>query len=119
MSGDYLYELIQIDYDGTEYKVGQLHVTVNNIPSEYVLEQNFPNPFNPSTTIKYSIPENSFVTLSVFNSLGEKVAVLVSEMKEAGFYETKLDASNLSSGIYFYTLSTDNYFSTKKMILLK
>ena len=84
-----------------------------------ILEQNYPNPFNPSTKIRYSIPEHSSVTLKVFNLLGEEIETLVNGEQSAGVYEATFDASNLSSGIYFYTLQTENFSSSKKMILIK
>jgi len=83
------------------------------------LEQNYPNPFNPSTTIKFSIPEAGIITLRVFNLLGEEVATLLNGERTAGVYEATFDASRLSSGIYFYTLESKNFKSTKKMALLK
>ncbi|MEJ5261800.1 MAG: LamG-like jellyroll fold domain-containing protein [Ignavibacterium sp.] len=89
------------------------------IPNEYSLAQNFPNPFNASTKIKYSIPKNSFVELKVFNLLGQEVATLVNEEKPAGHYEIYFDASDLPSGVYFYTLKAGEYVNSKKMILLK
>lgn len=96
---------------------------VNDLPGStpvaYALEQNFPNPFNPSTKINYSIPTEGFVTLDVYNSIGQKVANLVSESKTAGTYTINFDASNLTSGIYFYKISSGNFTETKKMILLK
>ncbi len=119
LNGDYVYALIQVDYDGTQNKIGELEVTINNIPSDYNLEQNFPNPFNPSTKINYAIPQNSYIILNIYNSIGEKVNTLVEGFKEAGYYQTAFDGSNLPSGIYFYTLSSDNFMTTKKMILLK
>jgi len=91
----------------------------NLLPSDYQLEQNYPNPFNPSTKIRYSIPEHSSVTLKVFNLLGEEIETLVNAEQSVGIYEATFDASNLSSGIYFYTLQTDNFSSSKKMILIK
>ena len=117
--GTYHYFLVQIDYDGTTHSVGELEVIINNVPSDFILEQNYPNPYNPSTKIQYSIPEESFIKLSVYNSLGEKVADLVEGMKLAGYYEVNFDGSALPSGIYFYTLSTGKLTITKKMILLK
>ncbi len=75
---------------------------VGGIPSQFNLEQNYPNPFNPVTTIKYQIPEISFVTLKVYDVLGNEIATLVSEEKPAGSYEINFNSSNLSSGIYFY-----------------
>jgi hypothetical protein len=91
----------------------------SEIPEEYKLEQNYPNPFNPTTTIQFSIPEQSLVKLEVFNSLGEKVTTLVSEELNAGNYKYEWNAEKLSSGIYFYKLSSDNFSEMKKMILLK
>nr|MCU0365484.1 T9SS type A sorting domain-containing protein [Ignavibacteriaceae bacterium] len=88
-------------------------------PSAYALEQNFPNPFNPGTTINFSIPAEGFVTLDVYNSIGQKVASLVNETKTAGSYTVGFDASDLTSGIYFYKISSGNFTETKKMILLK
>lgn len=91
----------------------------NLTPSEFRLEQNYPNPFNPSTTIEFSIPERSFIKLEIFNSLGEKVATLVSEELNAGNYKYEWKAGNLPSGIYYYKLTTNNYEQTKKLVLLK
>jgi hypothetical protein len=91
----------------------------SGIPTVYDLGQNYPNPFNPSTIIRFSIPEAGFVTLKVFNLLGEEVATLLNAEKTAGNYEATFDASNLSSGIYFYKLESQNFTSTKKMLLLK
>ncbi len=91
----------------------------NIVADKFKLEQNYPNPFNPSTKIRYSIPENSFVTLKVFNLLGEEIETLVNGEQSAGVYEATFDASKLSSGIYFYTLSTKNSVITKKMILVR
>ena len=88
-------------------------------PLSYSLEQNFPNPFNPSTTISFSIPGQEFVTLEVFNALGEKVADLVNETKTAGKYSISFDARDLASGIYLYKISAGNYTQTRKMLLVK
>jgi hypothetical protein len=83
------------------------------------LEQNYPNPFNPITKIQFTIPEANYVKLIVYNSLGERVAVLFEGMKDAGYYEAEFDGANLSSGIYFYSLLTRDNVQTKKMILFK
>ena len=95
-------------------------------PQIFSLSQNFPNPFNPATTIKYSIPvvdanfiTTTNVTLSVYDILGREIITLVNEKKSAGNYEAKFDASGLSSGIYFYQLKFNGVVSTKKMMLLK
>jgi hypothetical protein len=89
------------------------------LPTEFSLEQNFPNPFNPSTTIYYSIPELSSITLKVYDVLGKELVTLVNEEKPAGSYEVEFTGDGLTSGIYFYQFRADNYVETKKMILLK
>jgi hypothetical protein len=83
------------------------------------LEQNYPNPFNPTTNIKFSLPNTGLVKLIVFDILGREVATLVNEIKSAGNYSINFDASGLSSGVYFYQLTTDNYTTTKKFTLMK
>ena len=85
----------------------------------YNLEQNFPNPFNPITHIKYQLAKPGFVTISIYNMLGMEIAKLVNEEKSAGSYEVEYDATHLSSGIYFYRLQTDSFVETKKMVLMK
>ena len=93
---------------------------VNNTPEKFELKQNYPNPFNPSTSIEFNIPASSFVTLKVYDVLGRQVAVLADEFRQAGSHKISYDAGRLSSGIYYYTLSTDKGFSeTKKMVLNK
>ena len=89
------------------------------IPTEFKLEQNFPNPFNPATQISFALPRDGFTKLSVFNSIGVEVKTLFSEYKSAGNYSISFNASELPSGIYFYELSSGSFKSTKKMILLK
>jgi hypothetical protein len=92
---------------------------INQIPQTFALFQNFPNPFNPTTKIKYQIPELSFVTLKVFDVLGNEISILVNEEKNAGSYKIVFDATNLPSGIYFYRLQVGSYVETKKMVLMK
>ena len=89
------------------------------VPAEFSLEQNYPNPFNPSTKISWQSPVSSHQTLKVYDILGYEVATLVDEYREAGFYEIKFDASNLSSGVYIYRLHADNHSFVKKMTLIK
>ena len=89
------------------------------LPETYNLNQNYPNPFNPTTTISYSIPENEYVTLSIYDALGKEVAVLDNGFRTAGNYSHTFDASNLSSGMYFYTIRSGNFVQTKKMLLMK
>ena len=91
----------------------------SEVPVEYKLTQNYPNPFNPSTMIEFSIVNPEFVTLKVYNILGQEVATLVNEMKNPGNYSVRFDASNLSSGVYIYKLQTESYTATRKMILQK
>ncbi len=91
----------------------------NIIPSEFSLKQNYPNPFNPSTKIKYEVPVGSFISLKVYDLLGNEIATLVNEEKESGNYEINFDASGLSSGIYYYQLQADNFMYTKKLVLMK
>ncbi|MBT8195995.1 MAG: T9SS type A sorting domain-containing protein, partial [Bacteroidia bacterium] len=90
-----------------------------NFLKEFVLFQNYPNPFNPTTIIEYSIPESGNVNLIVYNSLGEQVAALVNSFNEAGNYLVDFDAAGLSSGIYYYAMSSGNYKEIKKMVILK
>jgi len=96
---------------------------VSDIPNSFELFNNYPNPFNPSTTIKFAIPNDSFVTLEVYNTLGQKVETLVNEALKSGYYNYTFNALSLSSGVYFYKLSAKskdlNYESTKKMVLIK
>lgn len=89
------------------------------LPTEFVLEQNFPNPFNPSTTFRYSIPTLSKVVIKVYDILGNEIATLMDEEKSVGAYELTWDAADLPSGVYFYQLKAGEYVNTKKMILLK
>jgi hypothetical protein len=89
------------------------------IPLEFGLEQNFPNPFNPSTTIQYGLPKRSSVTLVIFNALGQRVSTLVSENQEAGYHEVRFDGRNLPSGVYFYELTAGTFVETKKLLLLR
>jgi hypothetical protein len=90
-----------------------------NLPQEFRLEQNYPNPLNPNTKIKYSIPELSFVTLKVYDVLGNEVAILVNQEKPVGSYELEFDAKGLPSGIYLYRLHAGDFVETKKMVLIK
>jgi hypothetical protein len=88
-------------------------------PTEYKLYDNYPNPFNPSTILRYSIPEASFTAIKIFDALGNEVSSLVNETKSAGTYEVEFNATDLSSGIYYYTLQAGSFTQTKKMILIK
>ncbi|MDP3683584.1 MAG: glucoamylase family protein, partial [Ignavibacteria bacterium] len=95
--------------------------TDNEMPAEFALNQNYPNPFNPETMISYQLPTNSFVTLKIFDVLGNQIAELVNGMQSAGKYHTNFQSKDydLSSGIYFYQLKTEQFTQTKKMLILK
>jgi len=112
------YRLKQVDFNGTYEYSDEVEIDVTG-PLTFDLAQNYPNPFNPSTSIKYSVPESGNIRLSVFNIVGEEVAVLAEGFSQAGFYEVTFDASNLSTGVYLYKLQSANSVQTKKMMLLK
>jgi hypothetical protein len=107
------------------YDRGVLSVTSSDnqvdqpAPRFFQLNQNFPNPYNPVTTITYSLPIKAQVELVIYNALGESITRLVNEEKEAGKYSVKFDATPLPSGIYFYRLHADRFVETKKMVILK
>jgi hypothetical protein len=121
-NGKYHYRLKQIDYDGTFEYSKSIEIEAQFINS-FSLEQNYPNPFNPTTNIKFQIAEEGFVTLKVYDVLGNEIATLLNEKKAAGEYEVEFSGNlinqALTSGIYFYQLRAGNFVETKKMILLK
>jgi len=117
-TGKYSYRLKQIDNDGQFEYSNVVEVSIVN-PDGYKLEQNYPNPFNPSTTIEFRIPQSSFVTLKVYDILGQEVRLLVNEFKESGVHTINFDASELNSGMYIYELESGSFIQTRKMILLK
>ncbi|NWF88365.1 MAG: T9SS type A sorting domain-containing protein [Ignavibacteriaceae bacterium] len=117
ITGKFYYRLKQTDFNGT-YKYSNV-IYVSTLPNKYSLSQNFPNPFNPSTKIEYSIPKDDFVVLKIFDVKGEEVIRLVSEYQSAGFYSALLDGTNLTSGVYYYQLSSGNFMQVKKLVLLK
>jgi hypothetical protein len=88
-------------------------------PTVYMLYDNYPNPFNPSTTLKYSLSETSFTSIKIYDGIGNEVAVIVNEMKTAGMHQAIFTADGLSSGVYYYTLQAGSFNETKKMILMK
>jgi len=139
-SNSHLLSVHFIDYDNgwvAGYNGTVLHTTNGGItsiddnnqmnPIEFILSQNYPNPFNPVTKIKYSIPSATLrqaqsdikITLKVYDVLGKEIATLVNEAKPAGTYEVEFDASDLTSGIYFYQLKAGDFVETKKMVLLR
>lgn len=98
---------------------GLTSIASNTIPVNFKLEQNYPNPFNPSTKINFSIPKSEFVTLKIYNLIGKEVKTLVSENLNSGNYEYTFSGSELSSGVYFYNITTQDFSETKSMTLIK
>ncbi len=118
-NGKYSYRLKQIDNDG-QYKYSNVvDVNVDNRPTEFALSQNYPNPFNPTTTINFALPLQSNVTLTIYNSLGQKVTTIINGVLPAGNHSVNFNASRLSSGIYIYQLRAGNFIQTKKLVLMK
>jgi hypothetical protein len=124
--GKVQYRLKQIDFDG-QFEYSNIIEVDAGLPKVFALEQNYPNPFNPTTVISYQLPVASEVSLKVYDVLGREVMTLVNGRQEAGAYNLNFNASNLSSGVYFYRLqasatngaSSSNFVSTKKMMLVK
>ena len=112
------YRLKQIDFDGTYEYSNEVAIEILQ-PDSYLLKQNYPNPFNPSTIISWQLAESNFVTLMVYDVLGNEVVSLINEEKSAGNFEVEFNASALSSGIYYYKLVVGDFVDMKKMILLK
>ena len=120
--GEYKYRLKQMDFDGSYSYSKVIEVEISS-PNKFVLEQNYPNPFNPGTKISWQTPVSSWQTLKVYDILGNEVATLIDEFREAGNYEIEFYPSTIkhhpSSGVYFYELKAGNMIQTKKMILLQ
>jgi hypothetical protein len=89
------------------------------MPTEFSLDQNYPNPFNPVTTIHYALPISGRVILRVYSVLGQEVATLVDEIQEAGFKSVEFDASQMTSGVYYYRIVAGEYNESKRMVLVK
>lgn len=120
VSGKYYYRLKQVDFDGSYSYSNIVEVNVTSVPGSFSLSQNFPNPFNPSTSISFTVAKNELVTLKVYNTLGQEVASLFNAQAETGkTYNVSFDASKLTSGIYFYQLNHGSNSITKKMTLIK
>lgn len=119
------YRLKQIDLDGTVNYFDPIRVSMptavgeQSVPTEFSLEQNYPNPFNPSTVIRFALPHDAMVTLEVFNSLGQRVATLLNERREAGYHQSTFDGTNLASGIYVYKLHAGDFLASRKLLLVK
>lgn len=117
-SGSYSYRLKQIDFDGSYEYSKIIRVEVEK-PLKYAIMQNYPNPFNPTTTISWQSPIGSRHTLKVYDLLGNEVVTLIDDWMDAGYHEIEFNASTLSSGIYFYQLTTPDFFQTRKMQIIK
>jgi outer membrane protein assembly factor BamB len=117
-SGKYLYRLKQIDFNGEFEYSKEIEIEIGT-PLNFSLAQNFPNPFNPITVIKFALPVSGNINLSVYNSLGEKVETLINHFFEAGYHQLEWNASDYSSGVYYYRIETEKFNDVKKMLLLK
>ena len=109
-------DLFHITRAGVFTSTGNNNTTT---PDKFELSQNYPNPFNPTTTISFSLPTSQLVTIKVYDVVGREVKTLVNELRSAGTYDISFDASSLASGVYFYSLETENFKQTKKMLLVK
>jgi hypothetical protein len=116
--GTYKYRLKQIDINGEYEYSNEVEVNIEP-PREFSLSQNYPNPFNPGTVIAFSIPTDEFVSLKVYNSLGQEVSTLVNQVIKAGTHTVNFNAANLMSGVYYYTLKAGSFVQTNKMSLMK
>lgn len=121
-TGDWKYANIRIESGGgfaIEPKDDFQSILSEQLPTDYALGQNYPNPFNPTTTINYQLPQDGFVTIKVSDILGKEVVTLVNENKSAGYYKVDFNTSRLTSGVYVYTITANNFSQSKKMLLVK
>ncbi len=112
------YRLKQIDTDGT-FQYSEIVAVEIATPVQFELNQNFPNPFNPATTITYNLPRHGFVTVKVYDIVGSEIVTLVSEEKKAGSYVVTFEGNNLSSGVYICTMSGNSFVKSIKMLMIK
>jgi len=121
-TGKYSYRLKQIDYNGNYEYYNLTNLVQIGLPSKFNLSQNYPNPFNPVTQINFEIPVDAMVNLTVFDMAGREVKTLINEVRTSGFYTVQFDASGISSGLYFYRITTDGnekFTMTKKLTVIK
>jgi hypothetical protein len=114
--GEYYFDDLRVVNKTT---VGVDDEEISGIPSDYILEQNYPNPFNPSTQIRFGIPQSGLVKLDIYNLLGQKITTLINEEMSSGYHSVDFNAGDISSGVYVYTLSVNDFVTSKKMVLLK
>ncbi len=117
--GSYNYRLKQIDFNGNYEYFSLLNEVNIGIPAQYSLSQNYPNPFNPSTKIDFQLPSDGNVSIKLYDISGKEVLQLMNEQRAAGYYTVDLNSASLSSGIYFYTISSGNFVNTKKLMVVK
>jgi hypothetical protein len=113
------YRLKQVDYDGSFEYSKEVTVENSTVPDKYSLSQNYPNPFNPTTTIEFILPKKEYVTLKIYDVLGNEVITLINEEVDAGFHKVEFNSSNLTSGVYIYKLIAGSFTQTRKMTLMK
>jgi pectate lyase len=118
LPGNYKYMLKQLDFDGSMKFSDEIEIILGPI-TVFKLEQNYPNPFNPSTMIRYQVPQNSYVSIIVYDVLGNKIKELVNQEKTTGYYSTSFESFGLSSGLYICTMKAGNFTTSNKMILIK
>ena len=112
--------LVYAKIKGQEYgTLVSANTTAQPIPKDFQLSPNSPNPFNPSTTIRYALAQRAHVTVTAFNTLGQVVATLVNEIQEAGYHNVRFDGTGLASGVYFYRIVAGTYVETKKLVILR
>lgn len=119
VSGKYIDSLKQGDFNRNFEYHNLMNKVEAGVPSKFELSQNYPNPFNPSTTINFEMPIDGFVSLKIFNSCGKEITTLVNESRVSGYHSVKFDATNMSSGIYYYKLETNNFSKVMKMAFIK
>jgi len=117
-AGNYTYRLKQVDFNGTFAYSDEVNAEVTS-PAQFELAQNYPNPFNPATTIRFALSESGNIKLTVYNLVGEQVAVLIDGFKEKGVHTINFNASELNSGVYVYKIETNGFVQSRKMIFLK
>jgi hypothetical protein len=117
-NGKYYYRLKQVDYDGS-FEYSEVVEVEWRAFNSYLLDQNYPNPFNPTTTIGFGLQNKSNVKITILNAIGEEVAEILNEERDAGYHQVEFNATYLPSGVYFYQLKAGSFAQTKKMLLLK